>query len=236
MCAAAHGWVYDSQTLIAGLLALLAGGGTDWGTLRAANRQVKTANDAADREIKAANEAADRQIAAAREQTKAAQHQTAVTREIERRRIAREGYAFHAMLEAAMSAVIADVEAARKLPPPSPSEVARGNLQTREAYIIRQRVKRAGFAELRTAFLRFGGTSTTEFLQLDKEIEDFGAQWIQTYSSATSLPTQPIGTNTGIYEQLDGIERQAKELRNHALGGMKLCRDELAIELFEAPL
>src|SRR6516164_2865387 len=90
------------QTLIAGGLALLAGIVTVWGTLRAANRQVKAANDAADRDIKAAKEAADRQIAAAKEQTKAAQHQTAVTRDIERRRIAREGYAFHAMLEAAM--------------------------------------------------------------------------------------------------------------------------------------
>jgi hypothetical protein len=67
MCAAAHGRVYEWQTLIAGLLALLAGGGTVWGTLRAANCQVKTANAAADREIKAANEAADRQIAAAQE-------------------------------------------------------------------------------------------------------------------------------------------------------------------------
>jgi hypothetical protein len=218
------------QTLMAGGLALLAGIVTVWGTLRAAKRQVKTANDAADREIKAANEAADRQIAAAQEQTKAAQHQTAVTRELERRRIAREGYAFHAMLEAAMSAVVADVEAARKLPPPAPSEVARGNPQTREAYIIRQRVKRAGFAELRNAFLRFGGTRTTEFLQLDKEIEDFGAQWMQTYSPSSGLPTQPIGTNAGIYEQ-----QQAKELRDHAVGGMKLCRDELSKELVEEP-
>lgn len=193
------------QTLIAGGLALLAGIVTVWGTLKAANRQVKAANDAADREIKAANEAADRQIAAAQEQTKAAQHQTAV-------------------------------EAARKLPPPSPSEVARGNPQTREAYIIRQRVKRAGFAELRNAFLRFGGTRTTEFLQLDKEIEDFGAQWMQTYSPTSGFPTQPIGTNAGIYEQLDHIEQQAKELCNHAVGGMKLCRDELAKELVEEPL
>ena len=40
----------------------------------------------------------NREIAAAQEQTKAAQRQTAVTREIERCRIAREGYAFHAML------------------------------------------------------------------------------------------------------------------------------------------
>jgi hypothetical protein len=139
------------------------------------------------------------------------------------------------MLEAAMSAVMGDVEAARKLPLPSPSAVASGNLRTGEAYIIRQRVKRAGFAELRSAFLRFGGTRTTEFLQLDKEIEDFGAQWIQTYSPSTGLPTQPFGTNTGIDEQLDGIERQAKELRNHAVGGMKRCRDELAKELVEAP-
>ena len=37
-------------------------------------------------------------------------------REIERRRLAREGYAFHAMLEAAMGAVIEDVGAARELP------------------------------------------------------------------------------------------------------------------------
>src|SRR6516164_5766245 len=224
------------QTLIAGGLALLAGIVTVWGTLRAANRQVKAANDAADRDIKAAKEAADRQIAAAKEQTKAAQHQTAVTRDIERRRIAREGYAFHAMLEAAMSAVVADVEVARKLPPPSPLEVSRGNPQTREAYIIRQRVKRAGFAELRNAFLRFGGTRTTEFLQLDKEIEDFGAQWMQTYNPGSGFPTHPIGANAEIYEQLDRIEQQAKGLRNHAAGGMKLCRDELAKELVEEPL
>jgi hypothetical protein len=224
------GWLYDWQTLIAGLLALLAGIVTVWGTLKAANRQVRAANNAADREIKAANEAADRQIAAAQGQTKAAQHQTAVTREIERRRIAREGYAFHAMLEAGMSAVVADVEAARKLPQP------RGNSPTREAYVIRQRVKRAGFDELRSAFLRFGGTKTTEFLQLDKEIEDFGAHWTQTYSPATGLPTQPISTDAAIYEQLDRIEQLAKQLRDHAGGGMKLCRDELAKELAEESL
>ena len=158
------------QTIIAGGLALFAGVVTVWGTLRAANRQVKAANDAANREIKATTDAANRQISAAQEQTAAAQHQTAVTRELERRRIAREGYAFHAMLEAAMSAVIADVEAARKLK--SPSDVSH---ETREAYVIRQRVKRAGFIELRHAFLRFGGTRTAEFLQLDKEIEDLSA-------------------------------------------------------------
>ena len=43
MCAAAHGWFYDWQTLIAGLLALLAGVGTVVVTLIAANHQVKVA-------------------------------------------------------------------------------------------------------------------------------------------------------------------------------------------------
>jgi uncharacterized protein YfiM (DUF2279 family) len=84
------------QTLIAGLLALAAAVGAVWATIKSANREV----------------------AAAQELTKAAQRQTAVVREIERRRVARERYAFHVMLEAAMGAVIADVEAARNLPPP----------------------------------------------------------------------------------------------------------------------
>jgi predicted metal-dependent phosphoesterase TrpH len=95
------------QTLAAGLLALVAAVGAVLSTLAAANRQIK-----------AANEAADRQITAAQGQTQASQRQTAVMREIERRRLAREGYAFHAMLEAASGSVIEDVEAARNLPPP----------------------------------------------------------------------------------------------------------------------
>jgi hypothetical protein len=69
-------FIYDWQTLIAGLLAVAAGVGTIVATIKSANRE----------------------IAAAQEQTKAAQRQTAVTRELERRRIAREGYAFHTML------------------------------------------------------------------------------------------------------------------------------------------
>jgi hypothetical protein len=214
------------QTVIAGGLALFAGVVTVWGTLRAANRQVKSANDAADREIKTATDAANRQISAAQKQTAAAQHQAAVTRELERRRIAREGYAFHAVLEAAMSAVIADVEAARKLPPPR-SDV----FETREAYVIRQRVKRAGFIELRHAFLRFGGTRTTEFLQLDKEIEDLSAQCTTPINLGSGFPMSPVGINAGLFEQLDRIEHQAKELLDHAIGGIRLCREELSKEL-----
>jgi signal transduction histidine kinase len=214
------------QTLIAGGLALFAGVVTVWGTLRAANRQVKTANDAADREIKATTDAANRQITAAQEQTAAAQYQTAVTRELERRRIAREGYAFHAMLAAAMSAVIADVEAARKLPAPTST-----GGETREAYVIRQRMKRAGFAELRHAFLHFGGTQTAEFLQLDKQIEDLAAQCSTPINPGSGFPMSSVGRNEGLFEQLDLIEHQARELLDHATGGIKLCREELAKEL-----
>jgi hypothetical protein len=124
------------QTLTTGMLALAAGVGAVWATIKSANRE----------------------IAAAQEQTKAAQHQTAVTRDIERRRLAREGYAFHAMLEAAMGAVIDDVQAARKLP--GPGAIGPASVQ---AYAVRQRVKRAGFNELRNAFLRFGETRTSQF-------------------------------------------------------------------------
>jgi hypothetical protein len=44
--------------------------------------------------------------------------------------------------------------------------------------MMRQRVRRAGFAELRNAFVRFGERHTSEFFQLDKEIEDFAGQFM----------------------------------------------------------
>jgi len=192
------------QTLVAGLLALAAGVGAVWATIKSANRE----------------------ITAAQEQTKAAQRQTAVAREIERRRIAREGYAFHAMLEAAMGAVIEDVEAARKLPSPGPFPSS-GDTYSGQAYAVRQRVKRTGFTELRSAFLHFGGGTLTEkFLQLDKEIAIFGEQFMPSIN-----PTS--GLNAGLSEQLDRIAQQAIELRDKAAAGMKLCRDELANELIE---
>jgi hypothetical protein len=166
------------QTLIAGLLALAAGVITVVATMKSANRE----------------------IAVAQEQTKAAQHQTEVMRENERRGIAREGYAFHAMLEAALRAVIEDVGAARNLPPPSPT--SRNNTYSPQAYAVRQRVKRAGFTELRNAFLRFGGPLTAQFLQLDKEIEDFAGQSTTAFNPASGFPMQSMGVNAGLREQL----------------------------------
>lgn len=186
------------QTLITGVLALAAAAGTVWATIKSANRE----------------------IAAAQEQTQAAQHQTTVTREIERRRLAREGYAFHAMLEAAVAAVIEDVQAARKLPPPAPSS----GTYSDEAYAVRQRVKRASFAELRNALLRFGERHASEFLQLDKEIEDFAGQSVGRVSlpAPGALQSRPVGFNAGLQEQLDRIEQHATDLRGWAAGGMKM--------------
>jgi hypothetical protein len=233
MWAAVFGWVHDWQTLVAGLLALLAGGLTVWGTLRAAKRQVKAANDAADREIKAASDAANRQITAAQEQTAAAQHQTAVMREIERRRISREGYAFFAMLEAAMASLIEDVQAARKLfldevkrdksgEFPYPATI--GTDLSLPAYLARQKVDNVIFQELRPAFLRFGGRQTAEFLRLDKAIMHYGSQ-------IRTLAGNVFGAEAGLLDELNFIEQQAMELRDHALGGINLCREELASEL-----
>ncbi len=239
MCSSPHGWVYDWQTLIAGIFALAAGVGTVWGTLMAANRQVKAAHDAADREIKAASDAANRQITAAQQQTAAAQHQTEVMRDMERRRIAREGYAFYAMLEAAMGAVIDDVGAAQELPQPVPPSAGLPPVREPEAsvqaYAVRQRIKRAGFAELRTAFLRFGGTTLTDkFLRLDKEIEDFASQY-QMRSPPTreliGLPPQGLGTNAGIDEGLQSIQQQATDLRYEAERGIEITRSVLGDDL-----
>jgi hypothetical protein len=208
------------QTLAAGLLALVAGGITVYGTLAAAKRQVK-----------AANEAADRQVAAAQEQIQAAQRQTEVMRQIDRSRIAEEEFAFHAILVAAMEAVIEDVEAARHLPFPTPEDRER-NRYSPEAYTIRQRIKRAGFAELRTGFLRFGGTLTTPlFLQLDKKIEDFAVRWREGVpllgTTPIPIPQPPEGANAELEEQLDRIEQQAIALRDEATLGMEVWRKEL---------
>jgi hypothetical protein len=192
------------QTLITGLLALAAGVWTVWATIKSANREITTAQN----------------------QTKAAQQQTAAMREIERRRLAREGYAFHAMLEAAMRGVIEDVAAAREMP----SSGASLQSHSMPAYAVRQQVKRAGFAELRTAFVRFGEQHTSEFLQLDKEIEDFAGQFMIQVNTVTGFQVFH-GVNAGIAEQLDRIEQQATNLRGWAARGMRFCRDELAKDL-----
>ena len=86
---------YNWQTLIAGVLALLAGIGTVAATMLIARRQIT-----------ASREETDRVIAATRAQTEATFKQTEATVRLEDLRKASEALAFHAMLEAAMARVL----------------------------------------------------------------------------------------------------------------------------------
>jgi hypothetical protein len=202
MCSDPHWWVYvyTWQTLIAGLFALVAAAATVWVTIIAANRQV----------------------AAAKDQTKAAEHETAVIRDIEDRRLASEAFAFHSMLEAAMGRVIEDAQAAKAM-----RWHGTTGPELLEAYEARRRIKRTGFVELRSGLLRFGGELTTLFLGLDGEIENFAAQ-VYTQLSGPSEVT--YGKTDGLADALARIEQQATELRSKAEIGMKRYRDRLAKE------
>ena len=191
--------LYDWQTLITGILALIAALATIRATIKAANRE----------------------ISAAQEQTRVAQEQIAVTLRVERQRIARESYAFFAMLEAAMGAVVEDIEAAGKIFAALPQRVGESTL----AYEARQRVKKTAFADLRSACLRLGGQLTTPFLRLDKAIDDFAAEWITVPSAGDPIRK---GTNAGLVIQLQTLKLQADALREQADSGMTRCTAVLA--------
>jgi hypothetical protein len=77
-------FLYDWQTLIAGVLAILAAGGTIWATIKSANREIAVA-----------------------------QKQIETTIQLEQDRGAKENIAFLAMLEAAMVRVIDETPLAR---------------------------------------------------------------------------------------------------------------------------
>jgi hypothetical protein len=95
------------QTLITGVLALIAGIGTIWATIASAQREI------------AANQA----------QSKVAQDQLATTLRLERRRVVRESYAFFAMVEAAMGATLSDVRDVREIMAQNPTAARHGGTQ-----------------------------------------------------------------------------------------------------------
>ena len=88
------------QTVIAGVLALLAGLGTVVATMIIADRQITASAKEADRQIAASREEADKVITASRAQTEATFKQTETTVRLERERDASEATAFAAMVEA----------------------------------------------------------------------------------------------------------------------------------------
>src|SRR5271166_1089022 len=105
--------LYDWQTLITGILALIAALATIRATIKAANREISAAQE---------------QTRVAQEQTRVAQEQIAVTVRVERQRIARESYAFFAMLEAAMGAVVEDIQEAERIFAAEPQRVGESTL------------------------------------------------------------------------------------------------------------
>jgi hypothetical protein len=157
------------QTLIAGALAVLAGAGTIWATIKSANRE----------------------IAASQAQTDVAQQQIKATIYFARRRELEEGIAFLALLVGAMARVLAETAWARKalLVPLFDFPTVRGS------------VTKGGFEELRGGCLRLGSPLTGEFLDLEREIDNF---------ARTVLETEP-----GL-KQLDLIDTKAMELRDRA--------------------
>ena len=194
---------YDWQTLIAGVLALLAGFGTVAATMIIARRQIA-----------ASREEADRVIAATRAQTEATFKQTEATVRLEDLRKASEALAFHAMLEAAMARVLAEAAWARKTYPRTFTQTT--NDPSVEAYAVRQCITKGAFAELRAACVRHGASLTGEFLELEREIDSFASQ-VGTYafSGAAAMPVQK-GMHAGLGDELARIETKADALREKA--------------------
>jgi hypothetical protein len=198
----------DQGSLIAGVLALIAG----IIAYRAGVTQAKATTDAADREITAIKES----ISAAQEQTRVAQEQIAVTLQLERRRIAKETYAFLATLKAAMGTVLEDVQAAREIFGKESQAGSSGM-----AYTARQRIKKTAFEDLRSGCLRLGDQLTEPFLHLDNEIDVFAGKWHT--RTGTVGGEIPIGINTGLLDELDDMQKHAASLREKAADGMRRC-------------
>jgi hypothetical protein len=157
------------QTLVAGVLAVLAA----WRTIRAT---VKSA---------------DREVKASQEQTAVAQRQIDTTVRLEQERDQAEASAFFAMLGAAMTRVEDEVIWARKA------------LMTLHADIptIRASITKGAFDELRAVCVRRRFPLTGEFLDLEREIDNFALpQWDK---------TPDLG-------QLGTIESKATKLRDKA--------------------
>jgi hypothetical protein len=179
------------QTVIAGVLALAAA----WLTIRATKRS------------------ADREIEASQAQTAVAQKQIETTVRLEQERVANEALAFRAMLEAAMKRVLDEADWARKNDPYTFESTAPWSP---EAFAVRQRITKGGFAELRAACVRQGGPLTGEFLDLEREIDSFAGQWKEVPSRAEKSFTVREGKHEGLGDQLTVIEDMARELLRKA--------------------
>ena len=189
------------QTVIAGVLALVAAFGTILVTRRIANRQIAVSR-----------EEADRVIAATRVQTEATFKQTEAIVRLEDLRNASEAEAFRVMLEAAMARVLAEAARARRTYLPILTQTAGLSL---DGLVVRRCITKGAFAELRAACIRQGGDLTGEFLDIEREIDSFASQY-EDRPTVTQGVTIRMGKLAGLDEQLASIERKADALREKA--------------------
>jgi hypothetical protein len=198
------------QTIIAGSFALAAGILTVAVTMIIANKQISASRKEADRQITASRNAADRVILATRAQTEATFRQTDTTVRLEMRRDAGEALAFHAMLAAAMTRVLAETAEAKTAIPHIPLT----QNSSFQALGVRQSITKGAFAELRAACITQGSPLTGEFLDLEREIDSFALQWEEHIFNAGVLVRW--SKHVGLGEQLDLIETKAAEIETKA--------------------
>ena len=182
-------FLYDWQTLIAGVLAVLAA----WRTIRATTKS------------------ANREIDASKAQTAVAQKEIETTVRLEQDRVASEARAFRVMLEAAMTRVLGEAAWAKKAYPETFKQTT--DIMSVNALAVRQCITKGAFAELRDACVRQGSPLTGEFLDLEAQIDNFASQWELDISL-----NHPIrkGKHAGLGDQLALIEAKATELRDKA--------------------
>jgi hypothetical protein len=182
-------FLYDWQTLIAGVLAVGAAAVTIWATVKSANREV----------------------AASQAQTAVAQKQIETTIHLAEERDENEFDAFRVMLEAAMTRVLFEAAWAKKT---YPNILTQKTGSSVEALTVRNCITKGAFAELRGACVRQRSPLTHDFLYLEGEIDNFALQYEYIISNASVLIR--VGKHPGLAEQLSVIEDQATKLREKA--------------------
>ena len=199
-------WADHWQTLLAGFLAFVAG----VGTVLAAIWAIWATRSTAKKQIVAAREDADRVISATRAQTDAPFKQTETTVRLERRRVVREGYAFSALLGAAISRVLDDAKEARDM-------VSSEQMVTRAASEAPRFFIKNAFPEVRAACVRQGGPMTQTFLDLESQIDKFARRCediVAEGERALGPPEARKQRHNDLLEMLGKIEISATYLRD----------------------
>ena len=84
-----------------------------------------------------------------------------------------------------------------------------------EGFAVRQCITKGAFAELRAACVRQGSPLTSEFLDLEREIDSFAGQYED--NSPPQGGSIRIGKHAGLGDQLTLIETKAAALHEKAV-------------------